>query len=304
MPGNSWRDKLGKNIPSAAAPITNFMAPPVSPNKPASTNNRLNELLQQRQSLEQRMQRLTGGGEQNGRESARFSVPSFAQRQAEQRQWEMIRERQGLKQPSTTPVTNNPKMVPLSRTGQNNSARTGLRDFTQPVSEWLNARDAQRQQVRENARVLDKATTAVQKLRGMGQDLNNLDQRLASEGLTEERDQLKQLGIDKIKSGNSILKSAENVLSAPTKAADKLGSAWQSRRDHIGGAMDKMGSYVERSKQRLSAETGGSGDLFERMKMNREKSLLQRQFQQKQEKRDQARRDRAQQKRKDKEATE
>ena len=61
----------------------------------------------------------------------------------------------------------------------------------------------------------------------------------------------------------------------------------------ISGAMDRAGPYFERSNRRLSTETGGSGNLFERMERNRELALQRRKEKRRDEDRDEARRQRA-----------
>ena len=54
--------------------------------------------------------------------------------------------------------------------------------------------------------------------------------------------------------------------------------------------MDRMGTYSDTAKRRLSTRTGGSGDLFERMERNRQAALNARQEKRRQEARDEERR--------------
>lgn len=268
---------------------------------------RLNLLLQQRQQLEQRMQSLVGGGSSNLREAARFQVPSFAQRLAEQRQWEAERARPRSRSSETSALTSAPSSAPGPE-----AMRSGLRNFTQPVNDWLAQRDEDRRRLRDQARdrlspletLAEPVRGARRQLQDANRQLRDLDERLASEGLNEDRAALRELGADRLDTAERYLSRADDTLSAPRQVVDRLDNAWQNRSNQISGAMDRVGSYVDRSRQRLSSETGGSGDLFTRMQTNRERALQLRREQQLQERRDQARRDRARQKRRENEDTE
>jgi hypothetical protein len=312
MPGNSWRDRLGQ-------PGTGTPAAPVPPRAPAASPqlpSHLNTLLQQREQLQNNLRNLVAGGASGDpREAARFHVPTFAQRQAEQRLWEARRARQSQSQPAG-PAS--PLDFIAGRAAGALPAlpiRSGLRDFQQPVTGWLDARDHERQQLRDQARdrlaPLDRVAEPVRGLHRQVQDagrqLRDLDQRLASEGLESDREALREMGADKLQAAESYLGRATEILDAPQRAVRKIDDFWQQRDNDICGAMDRFGSYMERSRSRLSAETGGSGDLFERMMRNRERALEQRREQQRperhQEKRDQARRDRAQERKRTQEET-
>ena len=83
---------------------------------------------------------------------------------------------------------------------------------------------------------------------------------------------------------------------SPVNLADmktKIDRFWEQRQREISGAMDETGPYVNRSRDRLSTDTGGSGDIFERMQRNRQRALQRREEQRRQEERDEARRQRA-----------
>ncbi|MFO1368498.1 MAG: hypothetical protein U1F46_05830 [Marinagarivorans sp.] len=306
MPGNSWQDRLGlRGAPTSAPDALTSPAEPAGP-PTAPLPERLNVLLHQRQQLEQRMQNLVGGGGGDLREAARFQVPSFAQRLAEQRQWEAERARSRNRPEVSAPGARQPNEP------QADALRSGLRDFSQPVGEWLNARDTDRRRLRDQARdrlspleqLAEPVRGARRQLQDANRQLRDLDQRLASEGLNEDRAALRELGADRLDTAERYLSRADDALSAPRQIVDRLDTAWQNRSNQISGAMDRFGSYVERSRQRLASETGGSGDLFARMQQNRERALLARKEQQWQERRDQARRERAQQRRREHEDTE
>ncbi|HMW73166.1 MAG TPA: hypothetical protein PKD17_15165, partial [Cellvibrionaceae bacterium] len=148
MPGNSWQDRLGLRGTSPSTP-----AAPAAPASTAASEaaapvpERLNVLLQQRQQLEQRMQSLVGGGTGNLREAARFQVPSFAQRLAEQRRWEAERARPRSRSSETSVTTGGPSSAP-----EGEAMRSGLRNFSQPVNDWLAGRDEDRRRLRDQAR--------------------------------------------------------------------------------------------------------------------------------------------------------
>ncbi|HMY38787.1 MAG TPA: hypothetical protein PK011_05640, partial [Marinagarivorans sp.] len=190
--------------------------------------------------------------------------------------------------------------------------RSGLRNFSQPVNDWLAGRDEDRRRLRDQARDrLSPLETLAEPVRGArrqvqdaNRQLRDLDQRLASEGLNEDRAALRELGADRLDAAERYLSRADEALGAPRQVVDRLDDAWQNRSNQISGAMDRVGSYVDRSRQRLSSETGGSGDLFTRMQQNRERAVQLRREQQLQERRDQARRDRARQRRRDLEDSE
>ncbi|MBC6907092.1 hypothetical protein DWB84_16745 [Saccharophagus sp. K07] len=303
MPGNSWRDRVARpgSTGAGVSPQAQNAGNPIAPTQTDVANNsllspQLNQLLQQRQQLENRMRSLISGGTGGDlRDAARFQVPTFAQRQAELRQWEARRERQ---QQATATAPSYDIIGPAAATP---ALRTGLRDFQQPVTDWLDARDRQRQQLREQARdrlaPVERAAQPLRNLSRQTQDaarqFRDLDQQLANEGLHEEREELRKLGADKLMAADNYLSRANAVLNTPQQSVKKIDEFWQRRDNDIRGAMDRFGGYVERSRQRLNSETGGSGDLFERMMRSRERALNQRREQQRQEQRDQARRDRA-----------
>lgn len=249
-------------------------------------------------------------GTQNldAREAARFHVPTFAQRRAEHREWEMQRDTDANRSPGSLTSARSHAQSPSALQP---ALRTGLRHFQQPVNRWLDERDQQRQRLRDQARdrlaPLEKVAAPVRDLDRQVRDYNrqfsDLDKRLADEGMEEERAELRKMGMDKLQTAERYSSKATAVLDAPKKAADKIDAFWKKRDNDIRGAMDRFGSYVERSQKRLHADSGGSGDLFERMMQNRLRALEQRREQQRQEQRDQERRDRALKRKKTKEDT-
>jgi len=294
MPGNTWRD-LQKNSPPTPQRqgVEDASSPDISSLSPQLIN-----LQKQRQQLQDKMHKLTSGEDNNlnPRDAARFQVPTFAERRAQQREWENKRDR--LQEQSTRlrhlTTTTNPRDG--SSLGSNQPSLS-----TDSVNQWLNRRDTQRTELRDEARdrlspLNDVSRVGRQlndKLSGATRQLQNLDQQLAEHGLDKERDELRALGADKLNKASSQINKYTEIADAPMRAINKLDSSWESRQQEISGAMDKSGPYVERSRRRLSTETGGSGDLFERMDRNRSRALAQRKSKQKEEARDEARRNRA-----------
>jgi hypothetical protein len=264
------------------------------------TSPRLAGLLEQRAALESRLRGLVSGtgGAPNAREAARFQVPTFAERQAQQREWESRRDalntraaelRQQTRQ--STPAVGRG----ASQTGsQRQSAEGG-------VSQWLRQRDEQRRSLRDAARdrlspLNDVARTGRRlsdSLSRTTSQLRDLDRQMGEQGATQDRDALRDLGSGSLSRVSSQVDRATRIAEAPMRAVRKIDRFWEQRQREISGAMDETGPYVNRSRDRLSTDTGGSGDIFERMQRNRQRALQRREEQRRQDERDEARRQRA-----------
>lgn len=294
MPGNTWRD-LQKNSSSKSPQKSMANAPSADV---SSLSPQLVNLQKQREELQEKMHKLTSGVDNtiDPRDAARFQVSTFAERRAQQREWEDKRNR--LQEQSTN-------LRHLARTAspreRSNNGPNQASTVTDSVNQWLNHRDTQRSGLRDVARdrlsPLNDVTRVGRqlndKLSGATRQLQSLDQQLAEHGLDKEREELRALGADKLNKASSQINKYTEMADAPMRAINKLDSAWESRQQKISGAMDRIGPYVDRSRRRLSTETGGSGDLFERMDRNRNRALAQRKSKQKEEARDEARRNRA-----------
>jgi hypothetical protein len=259
----------------------------VSQNSP-----RLSGLLEQRELLESRLSTLTQGGEEqlNPRDAAKFQVLTFAERQVQHRDWE--RQRNKLRTKAAELRANSRNSAGRDRTStQDSSASSGNGGSASSalstiggVKQWLDKRDAQRQSLQRS-------------LSGNSNRLRVLDRQLSKHGLDQEKDELNKLGADKLGKASSMLDSYARMAEGPLRAVKKVDRFWEKRRSDISGAMDKAGPYVDRSQRRLSTETGGSGDLFERMERNRLSALQKRREQRRQQKQDEARNERARHKR-------
>ena len=312
MPGNSWRNlsrgsdsNTGSDL--GTSPSATSTGPRGGSNSAAAANPHLDLLLQQRQELESNLRNLVSGTSSDQREAARFHVPTFAQRQAQHRQWERQREQQqqvlGRKQREQG-VVNSLE----NRADQAERMRTGLRNFQQPVSDWMDERDQERQSLRSRfdsaERELKDSTRPLKNIGkqvgSASQQLKDLDRQLAAEGSDSDREELRKLGTDKIHKADKTLQKINGIIDAPSRAVKKIDDFWQARDNQISGAMDRFGPYADNARRRLNLDQGGSGDLFERMQRNRENALERRREQRQEQMRDQARRDRALQRRKKK----
>lgn len=303
MPGRTWKD-LRPASPSARRAAgaqqangkdTLARARQMSP--------KLNHLLEEREGLEKKIKELSAG-ENHGlssRDAARFQVPTFAERQTQQRLWEQTRERL---QSKATELRRRQTRQPSS---QQQSAKSSPQDN---INQWLANRDRQRQDMREAARdrlspLNDIARTGRQlgdSLAAPGRQLRDLDRQLKEQGMSQESDELQRsLGVERLSKTQSAIGKYTRMAEAPMKAVNKVDRFWKKRQQDIAGPMDRFGSYAENSKRRLSTERGGSGNLFERMERNRKRALLRRMEKRREEEKDEARRERAKRNRKAKE---
>ena len=283
-----------------------------------SGDTRLSALLRARRQLESHMADLTGQG-QEPREDPRFPVLSFAERQAQQRQWEAQRQDhrnsesefyRSLRDRTTHSVMGF-RQTPLEQrlTGSDISRR--LKD-SEPATALHRINDSTRLEQVQN--MLRQDTEPVKTVkRGLNSirrpveqysaDLKRLDNELENRDVSaDDRAEIQELLKSKeVARVSSALDRADNLLDAPKRAADKIESSWLNRRRQIDGPMDRIGQYADRSRRRLSTSEGGSGDLFERNARARIRALRRRREQKRQEEADQARRDRALEKRREKE---
>ncbi|WP_428241186.1 hypothetical protein [Gynuella sp.] len=303
MPGNSWKNLRTESRPQATPELRDAHQPASTA---AAPSGKMQELLQQRQQLENNLRNLVSGDSSDPRESKRFQIPTFAQRQAQQRQWDDQREQ--FRQQALQRLTRAPAAEPPLDDNPEQHLRSGLRDFSQPAAQWMSQRDREREQLREYNRRYRDATQPLRDLgsqvQSAGQQLRDLDKKLAAEGLEDDRQALRDTGMDKLLKADKTLQKVNKVIDAPNQAVGKIDNFWQRREQQISGPMDRFGPYVERSRRRLNVDTGGSGNLFERMQQNRERALARRREQRIQAQRDEARRQNALQRKKEKEENE
>ncbi|HSF94899.1 MAG TPA: hypothetical protein VLA52_07715 [Thermohalobaculum sp.] len=287
---------------------------------------RLGELLRQRRALEARIAGLAGlpGAPGDDAQTARYPVMSFAERRREQAEWaarrnalraqqDEIRGRTGDAAGGSQPAPEPGGLAPTpleARLGAGLPIRTDLssgRTHLGAARDWISDRTsglrsgigAARRRVQEAItpvnRVADVGNDLQRQTDDAGRQLRDLDRRLAEEGVSEaDRAEIRDsIGGEQISKVSGPLARANSALNAPRRAVERVDEGWQRRERAVTGAMDRFGSYAEMRDRRLSPETGGSGDLFERMRANRMAALERRREQQRAEERDQARRDRA-----------
>lgn len=284
--------------------------------------SRLNDLLQQRQKLESRIAGLSVPSDSNNSNiDLRYPVLSFAERQQQEREWEQRRDS----------VDNNVPPPIVSSSG--GSAENGLGPT--PLETRLHAEPTQRSSIdnqpfssfhpmtmtrrRLQQSILtrrgsdSRIENGLTKLRQLGRDaadqaqdmsnqMRDLDRQLAENDVSQAdrgdiRDLMKADQIDKVASG---LEQANKALDAPKTLVNGIERKWKGKEDLISGAMDRIGPYVEARDRRLSSDTGGSGDLFERMQRNRERALERRRQQRLTDHQDEQRRKRAKKNRQEK----
>lgn len=327
MPRRSWRDLDRPDRPASPAAIPSVTAPP--PRSPQADSDleraaamapdsRLGELMEQRRMLEDRLRNLTGLPGQQGsgdpHRDARFQVQSFAERQAEIRRWEQQRQRETAtrdRQASrwgsalrSTPGEAAPSLpapaTGLGATGLSSGISDRMRALRSDVTG--RSREARESLLAQPRAAAEKLHEIGRPLRDIGnqladqdRQLDEMDRKLAAEGISETerkeiRDAVKSDAVDKVA---GVLGRANKAIEAPKKAVAKIDQFWKRREEQISGPMDRFSGYAAERERRLSTQTGGSGDLFERMQANRLSALRRRQETRMQERRDERRRDRA-----------
>ena len=232
----------------------------------------LKRLLEQRDELHRRLQRLTGSGDEpSARFAARFPVAGAAERRSEARvleeRWQQARQR--LRDRSQDLIRGRTVDGP-------SSSLPGIR------------RTPLMRQVTE--RVTDVPATG---LAVAASGLRRIARRPGpGRSLLERGD-----------AWVAPLARADAALSAPKALVDTIATRWREREQQITGSMDRVSSYARDRDRRLSPVTGGSGDLSERMDRNRLAALGRRRDVREQDDHDQRRRDRAHVTRMDRRAT-
>jgi len=267
-------------------------------------NSQLNQLLTRRNELESKLRGLTGESQQDPAISQRFPVASFAERRQQEQEWAVQRAAARQRQSDPAPMGTARGSLPASplegRMDAGLPGRSGLSEG--PDNRFVTASRQARSGLRRIGEALTPPQSVSQPVRdarqsvdGARDQLRDLDQQLASEGVSEaDRAELRNtLQSDRLDKTSAVLNRAQSALDAPQRAVERIESRWQAREQRLTGAMDRFSSYADRREQRLSLDSGGSGDLFARMQANRQRALERRREQQQAEQRDQQRRERA-----------
>ncbi|WP_172332158.1 hypothetical protein [Mangrovicoccus sp. HB161399] len=330
MTRRSWRDLERRQGAEAPGPQLPGFGPGQGGDLRAAAgmaqSGRLTALLDQREALEQRIRALSSGGgaPQDPAVAARFPVQSFAERRAEQDAFEARRAqlraqqdeiRRGLRAgeeglPQLPGLADTP-LAQRMGAGLPGPGGTGLGGPRSGIGQAVGGMAAglRGESQRRRAEILGPARRAGaaleeagRPLRQIGSQLENargqmrdLDRQLASEGVSEaERAEIRrQMGGDTIEKVAGPISKANEALSRPARLADGVGRNWEARERQLTAPMDRTSRYAEMRERRLSTETGGSGDLFERMRRNRERALARRREAEAEEARDRRRRERA-----------
>lgn len=157
--------------------------------------------------------------------------------------------------------------------------------------------------------LLDRPRAAIEKVDEVGRPLRQLgdqlaqqdakldemDRKLAAAGISQaERNEIRRnVSNPEVDKAAKVLNRANTALEAPKKAVAKIDQFWKRREQQISGPMDRFSGYAADRERRLSTETGGSGDLFQRMQANRLSALRNRQQARMQDRADERRRERA-----------
>ncbi|WP_028671785.1 hypothetical protein [Saccharospirillum impatiens] len=317
MTRRTWRDLEQDSNPTTRGPSAqgpdNIAA--ISQRNPSdlaaatqlAPNSGLNQLLAQRNALEAKLRGLTGEAEQDAAISQRFPVASFAERRQQEQAWAAqraaVRQRQQQGVHPSPPGQPRGSLPASPLEGRMDAGMAGRSGLSQGAD---NRFATANRQARSGLRRIGEALTPPQSISqplgdvrqsvdGARDQLRDLDQQLASEGVSDrERAEIRDtLQGDRLDKTSAVLNRAQSALDAPKRAVDRVESGWLAREQQLTGAMDRFSRYADRREQRLSVDRGGSGDLFERMQANRQRALARRREQQQAEQRDQRRRERA-----------
>lgn len=314
MNRRTWRDldqdSNGRSAPSSepvpapAAVTSSRGASDLAEAARLAPNSQLNQLLNRRNELESKLRGLTGQSQQDPAISQRFPVASFAERRQQEQEWTAqraaARQRQSDPVPMGTPRGSLPASPLEGRMDAGLPGRSGLSEG--PDNRFVTASGQARSGLRRIGEAMTPLQSVSQPVRNARQSvdrarerLRDLDQQLASEGVSgADRAELRNtLQGDRLDKTSAVLNRAQSALDAPQRAVERIESGWQAREQRLTGAMDRFSSYADRREQRLSLDSGGSGDLFARMQANRQRALERRREQQQAEQRDQERRERA-----------
>lgn len=273
MTRRSWRDLAGSDTPAESgtdAPRTDADA--LHRIVAGLPNSQLTTLLAERARLETHLATITG---QNTGEtdSRRYPVTPLAERRAEIDAWARARDAQSPRPvarsssdqgEAAAPEAGSPVTEGLSRDVIGASSRLRSRVFS-PARSGLRRFDDVVEPVRELGR---KAT-------GMSDTLNDLDRKLAAEGVSKaERDAIRRdLGGSTLDSVSDPIRRADDALSKPRQLAEGLENRWKQREEQLAGPLDRFGGYAASRDTVLGMDTGGSGDVFARADAARQRAL-------------------------------
>ncbi len=230
------------------------------------------DLLAERQRLETHLATLTGQTTPNG-EQRLYPVTSLAERRAEIDAWARARDATPPREPG------GPSSIQDSATTHDPSQTT-----TQGLSRGITRTSANlrsqlfspaRSGLRRYDKVVNPARDLGKKVTGLADKLNDLDRKLANEGVPRsERDAIRRdLGGSTIDRVAGPIRRADDALAKPQHLAEGLEHRWKQREEQLAGPLDRFGSYAASRSRVLGMDTGGSGDVFARADAARQRAL-------------------------------
>jgi hypothetical protein len=268
----------------------------------------LGQLMAERQALEARMQRLTGGtAASDPRAAALYQVRPMAERRAEHQAWLARREAVHV------PTDQEPVANPSRTAGETERPRaTGRPTPSEPPLRPTPGEALRRpergtpEDSRRFAELRDQLSGlrgGLSQLRDLDRSFADADRQLAAEGMERERGELEEMrrstGLDKLAAGaeklDGVLARGTSIADAPRRAGELIERDWLRRRDRIGGPdLERYErGFRERAAKLFGVDTGSTDQLEDRMARLREGLSARRRAAREDEERDEARRDRA-----------
>ena len=272
-----WRDLDDEAPPRESAGAPEAVAP-------ETASPQLARLMEERQALEARMQRLTGqpsGDEQ--RESPRFPVTPLAERRRADSEWEQRRRRQ--------------QDAIRRRRSELDRARRGLRS-----DDELHDRSRRKSSDRS---LTDRVARVRETVDRGGQLMERLDQRVdhgrrrvlhanaRGRELERRRQLLREAGTDLPGELEQRLGRATEIISATRGRVQQGTDAWARARDRAREFGDTAAMLASRAERVLAVSVGSVDELGARMARQRAAAAARRKFERDAEQADENRRQRA-----------
>lgn len=297
MPRRSWRDLTQSSAPAETAPE----APQDDGNLlhrlvVDAPSSQLAALLAERQRLETYLAGITGETTaENDHRS--YPVTPLTERRAEVAAWGRSRDARRSRRTgaaSTTRTSATPEEPGASR-------MLGLSGDVKNASPNMRSQlfAAARSGLRRFDDVANPAREFGAKVTGLADTLNDLDRKLAREGVSKsERDAIRRdLGGSTVDRVAGPIRRADEALARPRQLANGLESTWQRREQELAGPLDRFGGYATSRDRILDIDSGGSGDVFARADAARQRALARRSTLDREERRTEQRHERQHQRR-------
>ncbi|MCK8515368.1 hypothetical protein M0534_03330 [Methylonatrum kenyense] len=263
-------------------PAEESAAPEVT--DPARVSPRLAQLMEERQALETRMQRLSGQtSEHEQRDAPRFPVTPLAERRRADNAWEERRERQ--------------RDAIRKRREEVESARREPRFDT--TNDARSAPDLPGERLTDGAaRLADNADRGSQVLQRLDERVDRGRQRVLranAEGrqLERRRRKLGEVGVELPDELEQRLGRATQILSTGRKRLEQGSDAWARARDRVREFGDTASMLARRAERILAVSVGSVDELGARTARQRATAAARRKAERETERNDERRRQRA-----------